>query len=81
MNNAMIVWLATVQGIPSLVLGSSYCKKCENITFLLLIPFALMGLVLVFLLFVCKLTVAKGTLSGLVFYANIVGVNRTSFYQ
>ena len=38
-----------------------------------------MGVALVFLLLVCKLTVATGTLSGLVFYANIVGVNRTLF--
>ena len=43
------------------------------------VPFALMGVALVILLFVCKLTVATGTLSGLVFYANIVGVNRTIF--
>ena len=34
-----------------------------------------MGVVLVCLLLVCKLTVATGTLSGLVFYANIVGAN------
>ena len=38
-----------------------------------------MGVALVFLLLVCKLTVATGTLSGLVFYANIVRVNRTIF--
>ena len=38
-----------------------------------------MGVVLVFFLLVCKLTVATGTLSGLVFYANIVGVNHTIF--
>ena len=38
-----------------------------------------MGVALVILLFVCKLTVATGKLSGLVFYANIVGVNRTIF--
>ena len=63
----------------SLVLGSSHCKQCTNIHLLLLIPFALMGVALVFLLLVCKLTVATGTLSGLVFYANIVGVNRTLF--
>ena len=31
------------------------------------------------LLLVCKLTVATGTLSGLVLYANIVKVNRTIF--
>ena len=63
----------------SLVFGTTECKKCTNIYLLLLIPFAVMGLALVFFLIVCKLTVATGTLSGLVFYANIVGVNRSIF--
>ena len=63
----------------SLVLGTHQCRKCTNFYLVLLIPFAVMGVVLVFLLLVCKLTVAKGTLNGLVFYANIVGVNRTIF--
>ena len=63
----------------SLVLGTSHCKQCTNYHLYLLIPFALMGVALVFLLLVCKLTVATGTLSGLVFYANIVGANRTIF--
>ena len=40
-----------------------------------------MGVALVFLLLVCKLTVATGTLSGLMLYANIIGPNRTSFQQ
>ena len=35
----------------------------------------LMGVALVFLLLVCNLTVATGTLSGLVFYTNVVGFN------
>ena len=63
----------------SLVLGTHQCKKCTNIYFLLFIPFSAMGVALVFLLLICKLTVATGTLSGLVFYANIFGVNRTIF--
>ena len=63
----------------SLLLGTSQCKKCTNKHSTLLIPFAMMGVALVFLLFVCKLTVATGTLSGLILYANIVGVNRTIF--
>ena len=63
----------------SLMLGTSHCQQCTNSTIALLILFALMGVVLVFFLLVCKLTVAAGTLSGLVFYANIVGVNRTIF--
>jgi len=63
----------------SLVLGTSKCKQCTNDHLALLVPFALMGIVLVFLLLVCNLTMAKGTLSGVVFYANIVGANRTLF--
>ena len=39
----------------------------------------MMGVVLFFLLLICKLTVATGTLSALVVYANIVGVNRNIF--
>ena len=63
----------------SFVLGTSQCKPCTNLHLILLIPFAVMGVALILLLLVCKLTVATGTLSGLVFYANIVGVNRTVF--
>ena len=63
----------------SLVLGTSHCKQCTNSHLTLLIAFAMMGVALVFLLLICKLTVATGTLSGIVFYANIVGVNRTIF--
>ena len=63
----------------SLVLGTHQCMTCTNSHLALLIPFALMGVALVFLLLVFKLTIATGTLSGLVFYANIVGVNHTIF--
>ena len=63
----------------SRVLGTSHCKKCTNSYLALLIAFAVMGVVLVVFLLVCKLTVATGTLSGLVFYANIFWVNRIIF--
>ena len=64
----------------SLVLGTTHCRKCTNNSYLLLlIPFALMGVALIILLFVCKLTVASGTISGLIFYANIIGANRNIF--
>ena len=64
----------------SLTLGSFHCSmQCTNNYLSLLILFAVMGVALVFLLLVCKLTVATGTLSGLVFYANIVGADSTTF--
>ena len=63
----------------SLELGTFQCTKCTNNYVALLVPFALMGLALVFLLLVCKMTVATGTLSGLLFYTNIVGEIRNIF--
>ena len=59
----------------SLVLGSSQCKQCSNNYLTLLIPFALAGVLLVIMLFLLHLTVAAGTLHGLIFYANIVAAN------
>ena len=67
------------QGL-SLVLGSSKCLQCSNIWILLLIPFALAGIALILLLLIFKLTVAAGTINGLIFYANIVAINRSIFF-
>ena len=64
----------------SLMLGSSQCKKCTNTFLALLIPFALAGVLLVTLLFLLHLTVAEGTLHGLIFYANIVEANHHIFF-
>ena len=64
----------------SLVLGSSQCKKCSNNYLALLIPLALAGVLLVTLLFLLHLTVAAGTLHGLIFYANIVAANHHIFF-
>ena len=64
----------------SLVFGSSKCLKCSNSFLSLLIAFALAGIVLVVFLLVLKLTVAVGTINGLIFYANIVSVNREKLF-
>ena len=64
----------------SLVLGSSRCKQCSNNYLALLIPFALAGVLLMILLFLLHLTVAAGTLHGLIFYANIVAANHHIFF-
>ena len=65
----------------SLALGSSRCLQCSN-SYLSLSPaFAFAGIALVLFLLVLRLTVAAGTINGLVFYANIVGVNSAIFFQ
>jgi len=54
--------------------------QCSNIYVVLLIAFALAGIALVLLLFIFKLTVAAGTINGLIFYANIIAVNSAIFF-
>ena len=64
----------------SLALGGSQYLECNNSHHLaLLIVFAVAGIILVFIITLLRLTVSIGTLSGLVFYANIVAVNRAIF--
>ena len=65
----------------SLGLGTARClDNCSNYHLLLVFLFALAGLVLVFILLKCNLTVSVGTINSLIFYANIIHVNRTIFF-
>ena len=65
----------------SLQLGSNSCKQCNhNNNTGLLIVFAILGILLVILLTTLDLTVAKGTINGLIFYANIVWINNAEIF-
>ena len=64
------------QGL-SLTFATSQCTECSSDINLLLLPaFALAGLALVFFLLIFRITVAAGTLNGLIVYANILSLNR-----
>ena len=58
----------------SLTLGTSRCSNCSNDFLALLIPFALAGIGLVLLLFLCKLTVAIGTINGVIFWSEFISL-------
>ena len=64
----------------SLAVGSSRCLPCSNKFLSLLIAFVLAGLALVVFLLIFKVTVAAGTISGLIFYANVVRVNQSILF-
>ena len=65
----------------SRVLGSSKCKQCSTIMLLpVIIGILLAGLLLVVLLMLLNLTVSVGTINGLIFYANVVQLQRTVFF-
>ncbi len=68
-------------GNLSIVLGTSNCKECTNLYLFLIIPFALAGIALVVLLLKCNLTVANGHINGIIFYANIIHINKPLFFS
>ena len=67
------------KGGLSVTLGTSNCKQCSNYWLALLLVFAVAGVALVVFLLVCNLTVAIGTINGLIFYANVIAANRATF--
>ncbi len=63
----------------SLVLGTSRCELCSNTYLLLLLPFALAGIVLVAFILTFNITIAAGTIHGLIFYTNMLAANQSIF--
>ena len=63
----------------SSVVTSSTCTDCSGysifVSIMLSIAFGVGGIILVVVLFLCNFTVTEGTMSGLIFYANIFTVN------
>jgi hypothetical protein len=68
----------------SLSLGSSRCLPCDThwpgVLIVIIISSLLAGMILVASLLMLNLTVAVGTLNGLIFYANIVATNQYKFF-
>ena len=68
----------------SLSLGSSRCLRCPSywpvLTVVILLSILIGGLLLVALLFVLNITVAVGTINGLIFYANMIAANKTIYF-
>ena len=65
----------------SLVLGTSKCKECSNVWISLVPVFVIAGIALIVVLSYLNITVADGTINGLIFYANILAANDTIFIQ
>ena len=66
----------------SAVLGSSHCRDdCKQHHLLLVLVFGLAGIILVVVLIILNMTVTVGTLNGLMFYANMVQLSNTQYFQ
>ena len=64
----------------SVVFGNSQCKYCSNSFIALVLVFIFAGFALVLILIYCNLTVADGTLNGLIFYVNIIRIHHTILF-
>ena len=64
----------------SAVFGPSICKECSNASLSLLLVFAVFGFLIVFFTFLLDLTITRGTINGLIFFANVLQVNANIFY-
>ena len=65
----------------SVMFGSADCQKCSNVWLLTILIYAVLGALLVAILFALNLTVTSGILYGFIFYANILIVNSTIFFS
>ena len=65
----------------SLTLGYGQCDECINTYLLLILPLAVAGLLLVAILFVLNLTVTDGSINGLIFYANVIGMKQNVLFS
>lgn len=63
----------------STVVGFSDCRKCSNLWLLTIPLYALAGVLLVFVMFLLHLTVATGTINGLIFFANVFNLKLYHF--
>ena len=63
----------------SIVFGSNECLRCSNYSIFTIIFYAILGILLVVVLFILNLTVTQGTVIGLIFYANLISVNINIF--
>ena len=65
----------------STVLGNTKCLHCSDQWIALILAFMFAGVALVAFILYFNLTVAVGTINGLMFYANIITANREIYIQ
>ena len=66
----------------SLALGSPQCLSCSDDWHIaLLVVFIVAGIGLVCLIMILDLTVSRGTINGLVLYANVIWINQSIFFR
>ena len=63
------------------IFGSNFCRKCSNIWLVTILLYGILGIILVLVIYLLKLTVTIGTINGLIFFCNIMSINGTIFFD
>ena len=79
--NRSSVFCGWCSGGLSMTFGTYQCKQCSDYYLLLIIPFAVMGVLLVIGLVMLDITVSTGVLNGIILYVNIIRINNSLFFQ
>ena len=63
------------------VFGSNSCRRCSNAWLATILLFAILGIILVIILYLLKLTVTMGTINGLIFFCDVMSINEVLFFN
>ena len=63
------------------VFGSNSCRRCSNAWLVTILLYAILGIILVVILYLLKLTVTMGTINGLIFFCNVISINERLFFN
>ena len=61
--------------------GSDFCRKCSNIWLVTILLYGVLGILLVLIIHLLKLTITMGTINGLIFFCNIMSINDILFFN
>ena len=81
LNRSGVLCGGCADNYKSLMLGSNRCGECSWWYVLLLLVFAVAGILLVALLIALNLTVSVGAINGLIFYANMVKILENNLFS
>ena len=71
---------ACVDGF-SRVFGSNACQRCKNVWLATIVLYSVLGIILVLLLLMLRLTVAVGAINGVIFFCNVMSINEELFFN
>ena len=63
------------------VFGSTVCEMCSYFWLFTIIPYGILGIILVSIIYLLKLTVTMGTINGLIFFCNVMSINQSLFFN